>query len=189
MNRRRAIAMSLFTATETRKIRSAQESRVMANRKNKGVDRERCKPSMALNAICPYYTMFPLSFPISVLGTFGKRKLRVADPFCGRGTTIFAARLKGHQAYGIDSSPIAIAIARAKLAETTDEEVLDLADRILESQPKVRLPKGEFWEWAYDANTLNDVCILREGLRKPHQQATWFRAQSNSLGEEVRIVT
>jgi hypothetical protein len=89
----------------------------------------------------------------------------VADPFCGRGTTIFAARLKVHQAYGIDASPIAIAIARAKLAETTDEEVLDLAEKILESQPKVRLPKGEFWEWAYDANTLKDVCILREGLR------------------------
>ncbi len=114
----------------------------MANRKNKAVDRERCKPSMALNAVCPYYTMFPLSFPVSVLGRFEKRKLRVADPFCGRGTTIFAARLKGHQAYGIDSSPIAIAIARAKLAETTDEEVLDLAEKILESQPKVRLPEG-----------------------------------------------
>jgi len=126
----------------------------MANRKNEAVDRERRKPSIALNAICPYYTMFPLSFPVSVLERFKKRKLRVADPFCGRGTTIFAARLKGHQAYGIDASPIAIAIARAKLAETTDEEVLDLAEKILESQLKVRLPKGEFWEWAYDADTL-----------------------------------
>jgi hypothetical protein len=115
-------------------------------------------------AICQYYTMFPLSFPLSVLRRFGERKLRVADPFCGRGTTIFAARLKGHQAYGIDASPIAIAIARAKLAETTDEEVLDLAELILESQTKVRLPEGEFWEWAYDAKTLKDVCILREGL-------------------------
>lgn len=143
----------------------------MANSKNKAVDRERCKPSMALNAVCPYYTMFPLSFPMSVLGRFKTRKLRVADPFCGRGTTIFAARLKGHQAYGIDASPIAIAIARAKLAETTDEEVLDLAEKILESQPKVRLPKGEFWEWAYDANTLKDVCILRQGLRNMRSDA------------------
>ena len=143
----------------------------MANRKNKAVDRERCKPSTALNAVCPYYTMFPLAFPISVLGRFEKRKLCVADPFCGRGTTIFAARLKGHQAYGIDASPIAIAIARAKLAETTDEEVLDLAEKILESQPKVRLPKGEFWEWAYDTSTLKDVCILREGLRNMRSDA------------------
>src|SRR5258708_8761458 len=121
---------------------------VMANRKNKTVGRKRCNPSMALNAVCPYYTMFPLSFPISVLGRFEKRKLRVADPFCGRGTTIFAARLKGHQAYGIDASPIAIAIARAKLAETTAEEVLDLAEKILESQPTVRLLKRDFYAGA-----------------------------------------
>src|ERR1700733_5937919 len=143
----------------------------MANRKSERKDRARAKPSVALNAICPYYTMFPLSFPISVLKRFGGAKLRVADPFCGRGTTIFAARLRGHQADGIDPSPIAIAIARAKLAETTDEEVLDLAEKILESQPKVRLPRGEFWEWAYDANTLKDVCILREGLRNMRSDA------------------
>jgi len=81
------------------------------------------EPSQALNAICPYYTMFPLEFPISVLKRVGKPRLRVLDPFCGRGTTIFAARLKGHRAFGIDSSPIAIAIARAKLAVTTEEDV------------------------------------------------------------------
>lgn len=109
--------------------------------------------------------MFPLSFPISVLERFQGRGLRVADPFCGRGTTIFAARLKGHQAYGIDASRIAVAIACAKLAETNDGEVLDLAQEILESEPKAKVPKGEFWEWAYEANTLRDVCILREGLR------------------------
>ena len=93
---------------------------VMANRKSDRKDRERIEPSVALNAICPYYTMFPLAFPITVLKRFGGAKLRVVDPFCGRGITIFAARIKGHQAYGIDCSPIAIAIARAKLAETTN---------------------------------------------------------------------
>src|SRR5271163_91551 len=144
----------------------------MAEQREKRVSpKQMGEPSAALNAVCPYYTMFPLEFPISVLKRFGKPRLRVLDPFCGRGTTIFAARLKGHQAYGIDSSPIAIAIARAKLAETTDEEVLDLAEKILESQPKARLPKGEFWEWAYDAKTLKDVCILREGLRNMRSDA------------------
>jgi hypothetical protein len=120
--------------------------------------------SMALNAICPYYTMFPLSFPISVLERFKGRRLRVADPFCGRGTTVFAARLKGHQCYGIDASPIATAVARAKLAETTAEDVLELAENILESRARVVVPRGEFWDWAYDLETLRDICILREHL-------------------------
>jgi DNA methylase len=88
--------------------------------------------SASLNAICPYYTMFPLDFPLSVLKRYGRKKLRVLDPFCGRGTTIFAARLKGQQSFGIDCSAIAIAIARAKLAETTDGDVLSLAAKILD---------------------------------------------------------
>ncbi len=123
------------------------------------------EPSAALNAVCPYYTMFPLEFPISVMGKFQKQELHVLDPFCGRGTTIFAARLKGHQAYGIDCSPIAIAIARAKLAQTVDSDVMVLAKEILQSETEVVVPEGEFWEWAYSASTLLEVCKLREGLK------------------------
>ena len=104
------------------------------------------EPSMALNAICPYYTMFPLDFPISVLRRFDKKNLKVLDPFCGRGTTIFAARLQGHQAFGLDSSPIAIAIARAKLAMTTEAGVTNLAEAILEEGAReLSLPTGTFW--------------------------------------------
>ena len=44
--------------------------------------------SMALNAVCPYYTMFPIDYPLSILRQAGKRRLRVLDPFCGRGTTV-----------------------------------------------------------------------------------------------------
>jgi DNA modification methylase len=135
------------------------------HQKKRGKGTSAVEPSMALNAVCPYYTMFPLEFPISVMGKFHRKELRVLDPFCGRGTTIFAARLKGHQAYGIDCSPIAIAIARAKLAETVDSDVMALAERILEAQTDVVVPDGEFWEWAYAPETLRQVCMLREGLR------------------------
>ncbi|HVV53323.1 MAG TPA: DNA methyltransferase [Polyangia bacterium] len=120
---------------------------------------------MALNAVCPYFTMFPLEFPLSVLGRQKKKSgMRVLDPFCGRGTTIFAARLEGHEAYGIDSSPIAIAIARAKLAHTSELDVLELAEAILEEGGAVDVPEGAFWRWAYAPATLREVCILREGL-------------------------
>lgn len=43
------------------------------------------------------------------------------DPFSGVGTIPFEARLKGHQAFGFDISPAAIAISRSKL-ETLDIE-------------------------------------------------------------------
>src|SRR5713101_9964538 len=49
----------------------------------------------ALNAVCPYYTMFPLAFPLGVLSRRSQPKQWVLDPFCGRGTTTFGARLLG----------------------------------------------------------------------------------------------
>ena len=144
----------------------------MAEQREKRVTpKQTGEPSAALNAVCPYYTMFPLEFPISVLKRFGKPRLRVLDPFCGRGTTIFAARLKGHQAYGIDSSPIAIAIARAKLADTCEDDVLSLAETLLEQHADAPMPEGEFWRWAYAPSTLRDVCALREGVQPLRSQS------------------
>lgn len=135
------------------------------------------EPSMALNAVCPYYTMFPLDFPISVLKRFRQPRLHVLDPFCGRGTTIFAARLKGHQAFGIDSSPIAIAIARAKLANSTEDQVMEMAQSILQEHTNVSTPDGDFWRWAYAAPTLKQICALRAGLQGLRSQtATVLRA-------------
>jgi len=137
----------------------------MTNRTENPTSTKGREPSTALNAVCPYYTMFPLDFPLSVMKHFSKQRIRVLDPFCGRGTTIFAARIKGYKAYGIDSSPIAIAIARAKLAETSEADVVALAEGILAETQSVAIPRGEFWKWAYAPATLRQVCLLRQGLR------------------------
>ena len=58
---------------------------------------------LSLNTVCPYYTMFPLGFPLGQLNTAQKDDW-VLDPFCGRGTTIFAARLRGLGCVGIPQS-------------------------------------------------------------------------------------
>lgn len=117
-----------------------------------------------LNVACPYYTMFPIDFPLRHLADAEPGEW-VLDPFCGRGTTVFAARMRGLPVVGVDSSPVAAAIARAKLAEATAAEVIDLARRIL-SDPSIEpeIPEGEFWEWCYHPETLREICILREGL-------------------------
>lgn len=78
----------------------------------------RYEPVGRLNAICPYYTVFPLDFPYRQL-VKASPKDWVLDPFCGRGTTNFAARLLGLPSVGIDSNPVAVAIAEAKLTHPT----------------------------------------------------------------------
>ncbi|MGH9102787.1 MAG: DNA methyltransferase, partial [Acidimicrobiales bacterium] len=107
----------------------------------------RGSPLGRLNAICPYYTMFPLDFPAGILAG-AHSHYWVLDPFCGRGTTLFAARLGGLGSVGIDINPVAAALASAKLASATADDVTALCEQILGSGPEAEQPEGAFWELA-----------------------------------------
>ena len=117
----------------------------------------------ALNAICPYWTMFPLDFPLAELAGAVPGQW-VLDPFCGRGTTLYAARKLGLPAVGIDSNPVAAAIAQAKLVSPAPIQIEVLASELLNADIAPEIPKGRFWELAYAQPVLRDLCRLREGL-------------------------
>jgi hypothetical protein len=119
----------------------------------------------ALNAICPYFTMFPLRFPLGVLrrGVPGET---VLDPFCGRGTTNFAARLSGLSTIGVDCNAVAVAATEAKLALARPEAIVREARAILSGAGPRHVPAGEFWGLAYQKETLERLCLLREALVK-----------------------
>ena len=122
------------------------------------------KTSGRLNAICPYFTMFPLEFPLDALRDAVPGQL-VADPFCGRGTTNYAARTLGLPSIGVDSSPVAVALSQAKLANAAPHRIVTAARRILRDVPEPsEVPKGEFWRWAFHQDVLPILCRLREGL-------------------------
>ena len=120
---------------------------------------------MQLNAICPYFTMFPIDFPNKILDEYSSEKIRtVSDPFCGRGTTNFAARLRGLQTIGVDTSPVAIAITSSKLISTDSFSIINEAKAILQTKSDVDIPSGDFWDNAYDKETLFDICKIRDAL-------------------------
>lgn len=113
----------------------------------------------ALNAVCPYYTMYPLDFPLRVLKEHGKRGEWVIDPFCGRGTTSFAARLLRMPSVGVDSSPVAVALAQAKLVYAEPGRVVASARSILRAAKEpTAVPRGKFWKVAYHEKTLVHIC-------------------------------
>jgi hypothetical protein len=119
----------------------------------------------ALNAVCPYYTMYPLSFPLGILERHGKRGEWVLDPFCGRGTTNFAARLQGQPSFGIDSSPVAAALALAKTVYVSPRAVVECARSILEEEHEPNdIPNTRFWQLAYRERTRVQLCQLRDAL-------------------------
>jgi len=120
----------------------------------------------ALNAICPYFTMFPLEFPLNVLSSRARKGDRVLDPFCGRGTTNFAARLLGLSTLGVDSSPVAAAITAAKLINVDPVDILKEAKSILRGKRSVEKPNGEFWAWAYHECSPSALMRQSEGLHE-----------------------
>jgi hypothetical protein len=127
---------------------------------------ESTSPQLRLNGLCPYYTMFPLSFPFTALANAQDGDW-VFDPFCGRGTTALAARLRGLPSVGIDSNPVAGAIAASKLAHVRAPEIVSLARKILEDAKPGRVmatPQGDFWTRCYAPRTLLGICRIRNYL-------------------------
>ena len=130
--------------------------------------RDRQSPKLRLNGMCAYYTMFPLTFPYHHLS--GDRTFDwVLDPFCGRGTTNLAARLLSRPSVGTDSSPVASAIASAKLCDVGPDSVVAVCRRILEEARAPRMPRGEFWSLCYHHETLQEICQIREELLRDSQ--------------------
>lgn len=126
----------------------------------------RYDPLVRLNAICPYYTMFPLEFPLRVLERAAPDE-SVLDPFCGRGTTLYAARMLGLATSGVDSNPVAVALARSKLASATPAGVARRCRELLDGgYEPTELPEGGFWARCFAPSTLRDICSLREQLRE-----------------------
>jgi len=109
--------------------------------------------------------MFPLEYPFGILKNYKHGAPVILDPFCGRGTTIYAARHLGMAAWGVDTSPIAVAIARAKLASASLEEAERLVDELLATEPS-RVPDSPFFRSAFSKGTLREICSLREGLMR-----------------------
>lgn len=125
--------------------------------------------------------MFPLEFPLSILRRIPQDAV-VADVFCGRGTTNYAAQVRGMVSYGIDSSPVAVAIAKAKLASTTPNRVVSLAEQYLEEIDNCEIPRGKFWTWAYHPSTLKQICKIRAGLLGSSDSGTVVMLRALMLG-------
>lgn len=142
------------------------------------------KPGLSnLNAICPYFTMFPLSFPRRVLSREQRTTASVLDPFCGRGTTNMAARLKGLTSVGIDSHPLVVALTQAKLVSTTPETILRTLDGILENEDEPEdIPSGEFWSLAFEESTLIALIKVRNALMNSCLTASYIALRAIMLG-------
>jgi len=64
------------------------------------------------------------------LGLLAVKDATVLDPFCGSGTVLVEALRRGARAVGVDASPLAVLVARAKVAVPAPPRLADRARRI-----------------------------------------------------------
>jgi hypothetical protein len=81
------------------------------------------------------------------------------------GTTNLAALTYGKATIGVDSAPVAAAIAAGKLSASSVsvEGVVNAAKELL-NQDLAETPEGDFWSLAFEASVLRQVCAIRKGL-------------------------
>ncbi len=121
------------------------------------------------HAICPYFAMFPESFPERWIEELTEPGDVVLDPFCGRGTTPFQALLMGRHAIASDINPVAYCVTRAKLRAPRPDAlrrrvtVLERESRNFDAREEAdALPP--FFHHAYSQATLAQLLFLRGRL-------------------------
>ena len=126
-------------------------------------------PSTAVgrwSTLGPYYAMFPVDFVRRTIEDFCPPGGAVLDPFCGRGTVPYVARVTGRCSLGVDLNPVAYVFAAAKAdPEPVASSVLD---RIVQVAAAIThedgVPQNEFQDWAWCPRALGFLQAARRLL-------------------------
>lgn len=108
---------------------------------------------------------FPLTTALRLLQEFAPNKGIVLDPFCGKGTSLLAARQLGHSAYGCDVAPEAVICSSAKLTNVTLNSALCYVDNL----PRYRVTPTAIPDPVrvfFHRDTLGQIMALRQVLQR-----------------------
>jgi len=114
----------------------------------------------------PYYAMFPISFVRQSLERFCRPRGGVIDPFCGRGTVPFVAKVSGRPAFGVDINPVAWVFGATKIdPEPNFKKVVARLEEIATAATlSDQEPENEFQKWAWSPKVLAFLQAARRGL-------------------------
>ncbi len=133
---------------------------------------EDAAPSRDFHAIHPYPAKFIPQLPRQAIACLSEPGDLVVDPFSGGGTTALEALSADRRFFGIDANPIGNAIARAKTASLSsedlaalrlgEEELAALGREQLEATTPTWLPDVPNVDKWYDPKTFQALGVVRD---------------------------
>ena len=122
----------------------------------------------------PYYAMFPIEFAFDVVNKYSKKGDKIIDPFCGRGSSIYAGSILGRESTGIDINPLGWLYSNVKLHPARKNNVLTRLEEIYnlrENYAEEFLQYNEFYRMCYCDEVLKFLLSARENLDWKHNNA------------------
>jgi DNA modification methylase len=119
--------------------------------------------------IHPYPAMLHPLLVDSLLEDFAKDGDVVYDPFCGSGTTLLQANLKGHDSIGFDINPMALLIAKVKTQKYNVKLLKGEFETFKTSVSRTKnadIPDIKNIEYWYSKDVINDLGRVRTVLKK-----------------------
>lgn len=108
---------------------------------------------------------FPLRVAYDLIEKYNGGSLTVFDPFCGKGTTLLAARLFGCPAYGLDIAPEAVICSLAKLVDVTVGPIREYIHG-LQITPPDRTAIVPSVRLFFNPRTLDQILCIRDQLMR-----------------------
>ena len=107
-----------------------------------------------VHSLHPYPAKFPASLAGGILSRFARPGDTALDPFCGSGTTIVEARLRGMRAVGVDINGLACLVSKVKATPLTDAHFADARRALAKARALANSPRRAKWASPPDFNGL-----------------------------------
>ncbi len=116
-----------------------------------------------------YYGKFPSVVAGQILDCFPppSSKHYVLDNFCGSGTTLVEAKLRGVHSFGIDISWLSVLASNVKTKKQRIERIVELKNRLLTDFSSIQIDDfstDEFIQKWFDLNAAEDLARIRNFL-------------------------
>jgi DNA modification methylase len=126
------------------------------------------------HGIHPYTAKFIPQIPARIIEECSNERHTVLDPFCGSGTTLLEAYLKGRNSIGFDVNPIAYLISRVKTTRLLKEDWADVQSALAEIKSKFankdyseiwipQIPRIDHW---FQEGIIQDLGLVAGELKK-----------------------